>query len=212
MTAYNVINPASLVAGQPEDVSQVLANLQAIAAVINGGIDASNITDGSISNAEIAVAAGIARSKLDFGSGLVNADIAAAAAIAYSKLALSNSIVTGDVVNNTLLAADHADGELLELLTKGTKRRISFGSGTMTFDGSGPFSNQGAGGLTVAHGLGATPLFVGVALGSTAGVTNFCAHQVRTLGSTNFIVQAETTDGQTPSNGSTQAFIWCAIG
>lgn len=54
MTAYNVINPASLVAGQPEDVSQILANLNAIATVLNGGID----------NANINAAAAIAISKL----------------------------------------------------------------------------------------------------------------------------------------------------
>jgi len=74
---YNVINPLSMQAGQPEDVSQVLANFNAIAGVLNRAVDNSNV----------AVAAAIARSKLDFGSGLVNADIASAAAIAASKLA-----------------------------------------------------------------------------------------------------------------------------
>jgi hypothetical protein len=43
VTAYNVINPSSLQAGQPEDVSVVLANLNAIAAILNGGIDNSNL-------------------------------------------------------------------------------------------------------------------------------------------------------------------------
>lgn len=52
---------------------------------------------GKLTNAYVDAAAAIARSKLDFGSGLVNADIAAAAAIVYSKLALSNSIVAGDL-------------------------------------------------------------------------------------------------------------------
>lgn len=50
----------------------------------------------SITNAEVAAAAAIARSKLDFGAGLVNADIAAAAAIAKSKLA-ALAIVNADV-------------------------------------------------------------------------------------------------------------------
>jgi hypothetical protein len=44
MTAYNVINAASMAAGQPEDVSVVLANLQAIAAIINGSLDDSNLS------------------------------------------------------------------------------------------------------------------------------------------------------------------------
>lgn len=54
MTAYNVVSPSALVAGQPEDVSVILANFQAIAAVLNGNLD----------NANIATAAAIAASKL----------------------------------------------------------------------------------------------------------------------------------------------------
>jgi hypothetical protein len=44
MTAYNVINAASMAAGQPEDVSVVLANLQAIAAILNGSLDDTNLS------------------------------------------------------------------------------------------------------------------------------------------------------------------------
>lgn len=76
MSAYNVVNRAALASGQPEDISVVLANLDAIAAVINGGLDNSNI----------GAAAGIVKSKLA-ALGIVNADIDAAAAIAISKLA-----------------------------------------------------------------------------------------------------------------------------
>ena len=54
MTAYNIVNPSALVAGQPEDISVVLANLQAIAGVLNGNLD----------NANLAAAAGIAATKL----------------------------------------------------------------------------------------------------------------------------------------------------
>jgi hypothetical protein len=43
MPAYNVVNPASLAAGQPEDVSQILANFNAIATLLNGGLDNYNI-------------------------------------------------------------------------------------------------------------------------------------------------------------------------
>lgn len=77
MGFYNVINPTSLQAGQPEDVSQVLANFQAIAAVLNGGVDNSNLSPG----------AAVARSKLDFGLGLVDTDLAFAAGIQRSKIA-----------------------------------------------------------------------------------------------------------------------------
>jgi len=43
MTTYNVVSPTSLQSGQPEDVSVVLANLQAIASVLNGGLDNGNL-------------------------------------------------------------------------------------------------------------------------------------------------------------------------
>lgn len=43
MTSYNVINRASMQADQPEDVSVVLANLDAIAAIINGDLDNANL-------------------------------------------------------------------------------------------------------------------------------------------------------------------------
>src|SRR5438105_2307762 len=43
MGLYNIVNAASMVGGQPEDVSQVLANFQAIQNVLNGGIDNTNI-------------------------------------------------------------------------------------------------------------------------------------------------------------------------
>jgi len=43
MGQYNIVNAPSMVAGQPEDISQVLANFQAIQTILNGGIDDSNI-------------------------------------------------------------------------------------------------------------------------------------------------------------------------
>lgn len=54
MTTYNIVSPGSLVAGQPEDISVVLANFQAIATILNGGLD----------NANLNASAGIAISKL----------------------------------------------------------------------------------------------------------------------------------------------------
>jgi hypothetical protein len=71
-------------------------------------VTSAKIVDGTIVNADVAAAAAIARSKLDFGGGLVNADIAAAAAIAYSKLNLSASILSADIVDGTLVDADVA--------------------------------------------------------------------------------------------------------
>lgn len=47
MGSYNIVNPTRLTAGQLEDVGDILANLQAIQAVINGGIDNSNLAPGA---------------------------------------------------------------------------------------------------------------------------------------------------------------------
>jgi len=43
MSLYNIVGLSSMVAGQPEDVGQVVANFQAIQTVLNGGIDDVNI-------------------------------------------------------------------------------------------------------------------------------------------------------------------------
>lgn len=58
MTLYTVVNPSTLIAGQPEDVSQVLANFQAIANILNGNVDNSNLNP----------AANIAPSKILLGA------------------------------------------------------------------------------------------------------------------------------------------------
>jgi len=56
MGSYNIVNPDLLVTGKPEDVSQVLANFQAIAAIINGGLDNSNLTaDAAIAISKLAL-------------------------------------------------------------------------------------------------------------------------------------------------------------
>jgi microcystin-dependent protein len=47
MSFYNVVNQASMQAGQPEDIGPVLSNFNAIASVLNGGIDNSNIAAGA---------------------------------------------------------------------------------------------------------------------------------------------------------------------
>jgi O-acetyl-ADP-ribose deacetylase (regulator of RNase III) len=75
MTA--IVLPNNPQPGGAEDITQVNANFAAILAVVNGDLRNDNFN----------ALAAIARSKLDFGSGLVNADIAAAAAIAGSKMA-----------------------------------------------------------------------------------------------------------------------------
>jgi hypothetical protein len=71
----------------------------------------------TIKNAQIDAAAAIARSKLDFGSGLVNADIAAAAAIVASKLSGypsdATKVLLGDGTWHTPAFAVLADSGVL---------------------------------------------------------------------------------------------------
>lgn len=47
MTAYNVLSPAAMAAGQPEDISVILSNFQAIAGIINGQLDNTNLAPGA---------------------------------------------------------------------------------------------------------------------------------------------------------------------
>ena len=58
----------------------------------------------SLTNAQIALAAGIAYSKLNLSNSITNSDIAAAAAIAYSKLNLANSILNSDISPTAAIA------------------------------------------------------------------------------------------------------------
>lgn len=48
MGLYNVLDRGLLQGGQPEDISKVLGNLDAIAAILNGGIDDTNFAGGLI--------------------------------------------------------------------------------------------------------------------------------------------------------------------
>lgn len=48
--------PFSLTAGQPENVNQLNANLAAISTLLNGNVDAANLTDNSISLIKLATA------------------------------------------------------------------------------------------------------------------------------------------------------------
>ena len=43
MSQYSIVNPTALQAGQPEDISIVYSNFQAIQNILNGGIDDANV-------------------------------------------------------------------------------------------------------------------------------------------------------------------------
>lgn len=63
-----------------------------------------------IANANVDSAAAIARSKLNFGSGLVNADIASGAAIARSKLNFGSGLVNADIASGAAISASKISG------------------------------------------------------------------------------------------------------
>jgi hypothetical protein len=110
MTAYNVIGAATLVGGQPEDVSQILANFQAIAAVVNGGLDDTNIAPnaniaqskiaglGSGSTATIPIGSLIAGGWSAAPSGFLMCDGSAVSRATYSQLftAIGTAYGAGD--------------------------------------------------------------------------------------------------------------------
>jgi len=80
MTAYNLVNPGSMVAGQPEDISQVLANFTAIQNVLNGNVDDGNIKPGAGINPSKILGYPNDASKLLRGDGAWNPALIGAAA------------------------------------------------------------------------------------------------------------------------------------
>jgi hypothetical protein len=105
MTAYNVLTPSALAPGQPEDITVVLANFNAIAAVIN-----------ALDNSNIAAAAAIAYSKLNLAGSILGTDIAPGAAIPPARIAGGVSQVitrktVPKIVNTTVAATDLLNGE-----------------------------------------------------------------------------------------------------
>lgn len=72
--------------------------------VAAGGITATEIAAGTITNAQISNTAAITYGKLNLAGSIVNADIAPTAAIAYSKLSLGGSIVNADISPTAAIA------------------------------------------------------------------------------------------------------------
>jgi microcystin-dependent protein len=92
LTAYNVIDPSKMVALQPEDVSVILANLQAIAGAINGSLDNANLSPGaSIAISKLAGYPGDAGKVLlgdgswaDLGTGTVGETVPSAVVLPFA--------------------------------------------------------------------------------------------------------------------------------
>src|SRR5262245_51147137 len=103
MGQYTLVNPANMRAGQPEDVSVVLANLQAIQTILNGGIDDSNV----------AVAAGILASKI---AGYPNdsAKVLRGDGSWASAVPAAGSITGAMIADGTITGADIAAGTITQ--------------------------------------------------------------------------------------------------
>lgn len=149
MTTYNVVSSGAMVAGQPEDISVVLANFNAIATVLNGNID----------NANVNAAAAIAYSKLALGNSIVNADIAGAAAILSTKLA-----GLGISMNPVVISATPTDIALSNLGSINSMLRIGTGGGTLrsisTPNSVGTIvmiQNASGANITLKHNLAGSP-------------------------------------------------------
>jgi len=153
VTLYNIVNPGSLVSGQPQDVSQVLANFTAIQNVLNGNIDGANLAAGGVANSKLA------------GYPWANADIAAGAAIAYSKLSLAGSVVNADVA----AAAAIAPSKFAGFPNDATKY--------LAGDGSWPVLSAGGGGaLTMFYDSGAAGVVFPVASITTTSLPQTAKH------------------------------------
>ena len=103
MTAYNVINPSSMQAGQPEDISVVLSNLNAIAAVINGGLDNSNLSAAAAIVASKLAGYPSDGTKFLKGDGTWAAPAAPPAGLALSDITLANASRASDLALATSL-------------------------------------------------------------------------------------------------------------
>lgn len=118
-----------------------------------------------LDNRSISGAAAIARSKLDFGAGLVNADIAAAAAIAVSKIAAPYTTYT------PVLTATGGGSPALGNATGVVARYLQIGKLVHCY---GAFTQ----GTTTNYGTGTLLISIPVAAANTAAVgTGSIFHQ-----------------------------------
>lgn len=90
--------------------------------------------DGTISNAGVLTISSnaIGSSEITDGS-IVNADVNSSAAIVYSKLSLTNSIVSGDITDGTITTNDILDGTITTSdISDGTITTTDISDGTIT--------------------------------------------------------------------------------
>ena len=171
------------------------------ASQLTGTIGSAQITDGTISNVDIAASAAIAYPKLNLSGSIVNADISASAAIADSKLA---TISTAAKVANTATTAASAN-TANAIVARDSSGNFSAGTVTATsFIGSGASltalnASQLASGTVVDARLSAN-----VAL--RVGGNTFSGNQTNTGGSL-YLDNMQTVLAKN-SSGSYEVFLW----
>jgi hypothetical protein len=192
VTAYNVISPASLVAGQPEDISVILANLQAIQGVLNGGIDNANINGAAAISAS--KLAGYPSDLLKYlrgdGSWQAAPTIVVGDELAHAEVTVGSSVAaTTEVGADTLLTApavtcDGTTPVIVEffspvvLAPSVAAAQLNF----ILFDGSTPIGQLGQ----VRNPAGAstgTPVLMRRKLTPTAGAHTYSARAYVSTGS-----------------------------
>lgn len=96
------------------------------------------------------------------------------------------------------------DGRALELAAGGTGRKVAFGTATAVFAGAADAT------VSVTHGLGKTPAYIGVLPLLPASEALFSGVRDGSVNSTSFTAQFRTDDGVAAS--ITRSFYWIAIG
>jgi hypothetical protein len=89
----------------------------------------------------------------------------------------------------------------------GRDASIRFSSGTLTFPGGSSFTNT----LTLAHGLGKTPI-AALATATLAGGTVPVTVSVVAVDATNVQWRGYADDGSSPALNTTKLFYWLVIG
>lgn len=175
MTAYNVVNRSGLQGGQAEDISVVLANFDALATVINGNLDNTNL----LANAAIAITKLAGGSNDDFLEMVAGVPTWKRCANARgSKVAATN------LLNNTFTpipwATEDWDNDTMLDVAGGTPSRIFCKTaGKYLAVGVGNFLN---------NAVGARYLSLRKTASGGAPVTNWGVQEVMNTGAADFVV------------------------
>jgi hypothetical protein len=204
MGFYNVVNRALMQSGQAEDISQVVANLDAIAAVLNGAIDNTNVAAGAaIDYSKLNVpAAAIAIAKLTGypadGTKALFGDATWKVPVAGTLLGVQNITATGTYTPTAgttkvyieCIGGGGGSGGCAATSTSGTASGGGGGGGY-----SAKFLTAAFSGKTVTIGAAGTAGTAGANNGGVGGDTTFDATVVVAKGGLGGIGSASAAQG-----------------